>query len=302
MARPALQTELHESSETAPEKRLLASVETRVADWAEMVPFYSDDHDGPNKTAESHATEAVMNAVVLTSFDRRAGHLRAITQTALNNAWALQLQTGEDAGGWIWQDFHLSPWESSESAYQGAALLMLEAGTAPDAFGLTPGDRAHFDQLRRYLQRNYSAQPLLNRLYLLWMSPRLPGLLTAAQREDLTTTVKALQQTDGGWKLSSLDGRDRLDKTSQPAESDGYATAIVVLALEENESNGDASLRRGLEWLKGHQEEDGRWQAFSLNKARDPESNVGRFMSDAATGYAVLALEATGGVDHRTQQ
>ena len=53
----------------------------------------------------------------------------------------------------------------------------------------------------------------------------------------------------------------------------------------------DETLKRGLQWLQHHQEKDGSWRASSLNAKRDPDSEIGRFMNDAATGYAVLALE-----------
>jgi hypothetical protein len=292
MARPALQAALHEASAAAPESALIASVEKRVGQWSEVVPFYSDANDGPGKTAESHATEAVMNAVILLSYDASHGHPRAITRTALDEAWALQLQAGDDAGGWIWQNFHLSPWESNESSYQGAAMLMLELGTAPARAGRTAEDAHHEALLQGYLRKHYAGQPLLNRLYVYWASATSPGLLNAAQRVELLSQVKSLQQPDGGWKLASLDSIDRVDKTAQPTESDGYATALVALALEVNvPDRKDASLRSALAWLNTHQGKDGRWQAASLNKQRDPESNIGKFMSDTATAYAVLALE-----------
>ena len=60
---------------------------------------------------------------------------------------------------------------------------------------------------------------------------------------------------------------------------------------ESGSSRQDPMVKRGLEWLEEHQEKDGDWYASSLNEERDPKSDVGRFMSDAATGYAVLALE-----------
>jgi hypothetical protein len=290
MARPALRRELSETGMATPEKIMMDSVEKRVSHWSEMVPFYSDAADGPGKTAESHATEAVLNAVILASYDGQQGHLRPVTRTAFDAAWALQEQTGEKAGAWKWQDFHLGPWESGESGYQGAALLMLEVGNAPDRYASDAAVRAHVERLREYLRRDYAVQPLMNQLYVLWASAKMPGLLTKTERKALLETVRKIQQPDGGWRLASMDRKQRLDSSPEPTESDGYATALAVLALESTNQR-DGTLTRGLEWLEQHQQKDGNWPASSLNKQRDPESDVGRFMSDAATGYAVLALE-----------
>jgi squalene-hopene/tetraprenyl-beta-curcumene cyclase len=53
----------------------------------------------------------------------------------------------------------------------------------------------------------------------------------------------------------------------------------------------DARVSRGLDWLRRNQDRTtGRWMAVSPNKKRDPESDPGKFMSDAATAYAVLSL------------
>jgi squalene-hopene/tetraprenyl-beta-curcumene cyclase len=296
LARPALQQQLHEPNVPATETTLFKSVETRVNRWPEMVPFYADATSGAGKTAQSHATEAVMNAILLTSNDLHQPHLSPVARTALNNAWALQLPTG----GWQWQDFHLGPWESSESAYQGAALLLLQVESAPDHYADEPAVRDHVAHLRQYLQQQYSAQPVMNQLYVLWASSKTPNLLTPDQHAALLHQLQTLQQSDGGWRLSALDKTQRLDDSPEPTASDGMATALAVLAMEESgTTSSDPSLTRGLAWLEHHQQPAGNWPASSLNKDRDPASNVGLFMSDAATGYAVLALQnASSGSTH----
>ena len=53
----------------------------------------------------------------------------------------------------------------------------------------------------------------------------------------------------------------------------------------------DARVSRGLSWLAAHQDATtGMWWTASLNKQRDPATDPGKFMSDAATAYAALAL------------
>jgi hypothetical protein len=53
----------------------------------------------------------------------------------------------------------------------------------------------------------------------------------------------------------------------------------------------DPMVKQGLAWLAAHQRSDGAWAALSINKKRDPASDPALFMQDAATAYAVLALE-----------
>jgi squalene-hopene/tetraprenyl-beta-curcumene cyclase len=303
MARPALRQVAAETAMSTPEKILMSSVEKRVRSWTQMAPFYSD-RDGPDKAAQSRATEAVMNAVILASYDERQGYLRPITRTAFDEAWALQEQAGENAGGWKWQDFSLAPWESAESGYQGAALLAVKAENAPDGYAAGPDAAPYLERLGEYLKREYSSQPVMNQLYVLWASAGSPGMMTAAQRNSLLAVLKGLQQPDGGWALSSLNQgnrpqdsrwrwiRKQLKIALKPRQSDGCATGLVVLVLEElGTSQQDPVLMQGLQWLERHQESDGSWRAESLNEKRDPQTDVGRFMTDAATGYAVMALE-----------
>jgi squalene-hopene/tetraprenyl-beta-curcumene cyclase len=300
IVRPILRQDLGETEPTGPEKFLMQSVEKRVGHWSEMAPFYSDAVQGAGKTAQSHATEAVLNAVILASRDSRLGKLRPITRKALEEAWALQEVTGENAGGWKWQDFSLAPWESAESGYQGAAMLALAVGSAPEGYASEPGVREHMERLVSYLRREYSEQPLMSQLYVLWASSKVPGLLNATESNALILKTKSVEERDGGWRLIVLNKQPGLRNSlrgawkqlNSKAESDGVATGLVVLAMEGSGSTlHDPALRRGMEWLEKHQNADGKWHASSLNGNVDFDSGVGRFMSDAATGYAVLALE-----------
>jgi squalene-hopene/tetraprenyl-beta-curcumene cyclase len=299
LVRPALRRELGENGMAPAEQVMLSSVKKRVTDWSEVAPFYTDATDGPGKTEQSHATEAVLNAVILSSYDAAWGHLSPLTRVAFGEAWALQEKTGADAGGFKWQDFHLAPWESPESGYQGAALMAVALGDTPDNYASESGVRENLERLKQYLRRQYDAQPLMSKLYVLWASARITGLLTEAERMKLMSEITDLQLSDGGWALSSLDEQSRkhayLDqwrRLTGTGESDGCATGLVVQAMEvAGAEQHEKNLEQGLEWLQKHQSSDGSWWATSLNGPRRDDSDVGRFMSDAATGYAVLALE-----------
>jgi squalene-hopene/tetraprenyl-beta-curcumene cyclase len=65
----------------------------------------------------------------------------------------------------------------------------------------------------------------------------------------------------------------------------------MVLALRQaGVESAQAQIAKGLAWLERNQETAGAWRATSMNKQRDPASDAGKFMSDAATAYSVFAL------------
>jgi hypothetical protein len=302
LARPVLRQHYGNEAMTPEEGVMLASVRKRVSEWPEMNSFYSDARNGRGKTAQSRATEAVLNAVILASYDADQGHLSSLAATAFDEAWALQLQAGENAGGWQWETFRLAPWESDESAYQGAAMFAIALGDAPRRYADNPATAAHVLQLQQYLRRLYPTQPLMSQIYILWASAHMPSLLTKNQRSQLLETIHRLQQPDGGWSLFAFDGQNSSWKLKVGAQEDGCATGLVVLALEKSGApSDDPTLQHGLDWLRHHQETNGSWYAPSLNARRNFRTDVGQFMSDAATGYAVLALESAPPDATRTQ-
>jgi hypothetical protein len=121
--------------------------------WPEVLPFYSDEKNGAPKTAEARGTEAVLNALILTSNDARNGTLSDDARLALDNMWALELKSGERKGAWVWLNFHNEPWEADDSQFWGATLGALAAGYAPTAYRSGSGVRENLKLLREYLQK-----------------------------------------------------------------------------------------------------------------------------------------------------
>jgi squalene-hopene/tetraprenyl-beta-curcumene cyclase len=291
LARPALRSELGEPGLSASETAMLADVEKRVRSWDTMLPFYSDEVYGKGKEIESRNAESVLNAVILASYDTRQGHLSELTRMAFDHAWALQSRSGPDAGSWVWQDFAYTPWESKESQYHWAALMVVAVGRAPGNYRKDAKIANNLSLLRSFLLSHFADQPLVNKVATLWASAWIPNLLGNSQKMALGAELKKLQHRDGGWSLTDLGTWKRRDDTPLETRSDGYATGLIVLALEQNEI-GLFQADQGVSWLIANQDKTtGAWPAWSLNKNRDPKSDAGLFMTDAATGYAVLALE-----------
>jgi squalene-hopene/tetraprenyl-beta-curcumene cyclase len=292
LARPALHALLAERESSPQERAMVAHVEKRVRMWREVEPFYPDQTRGLPKSSESRGTEAVLNALVLAARDASTGTLSDAARQAFANMWALQFTAGDLKGAWAWLNFHYEPWESSESGYYGAALAALAVGMAPGGYASSPEIQDRMKLLREYLQRTVDNERLFNRLTALWAGTTVPNLLTAEQRHAILEAAAKTQQADGGWATAGLGTWKRVDGTPLEMASDGYATGLVTLVLQRaGAGHSKEQLGRAVTWLTQHQDAStGHWPASSLNKKRDPASDIGKFMSDAATAYAVLAL------------
>lgn len=212
------------------------------------------------------------------------GKLDAITRQALDRVWTLQ----KPDGSFTWLKCNWPPFEHDD--YFGAVFAAVGVGSAPDNYARTEAAVKGIEKLRGYLAKT-PAPDLHHKTFLLWASTRLDGLMTVSERDATIQSLRALQHADGGWCLPSLGTWKRRDgsENSKDAPSDGYATGLVVYVLRQaGVPSQDAALKSAADWLKTHQRASGRWFTRSLN------NDKAHYITNAGTGFAVMALQACG--------
>jgi squalene-hopene/tetraprenyl-beta-curcumene cyclase len=310
LARPALRRAMHVNAPSPQEARLVDETSRRVRTYSTHQLLYDFEEE---KTGESRGTEAVLYALILASAGAgKTGERSDATRRAMTRLWQLQRADG----AWDWLDVGLEPFESVDSAYNGAAFAALAVGLTPTLSSGTSA-RAGIMKLRTYLRKNYPRQNLYNRIWGLLASTSLNDVLTRADRDELVAELQRRQRDDGGWALERL-GEWRWDRSTAPfqspgtrdlalaATSDGYATGLIVYTLRRAGLSVEHPIvRTGLQWLRANQlpvrvgdREWPAWRAHSLNYDREHGGSRGEpwrrlFMSDAATAFASLALAAS---------
>ena len=257
-------------------------LERRVAGWDR-----GKKGAGLPQEDDEAVTEIVATAATLAFDDARGGKLNPLTRQALDRMWTVQRRDGS----FNWNKHRLPPQELDE--YYGVVYAALGAGYAPDGYAGSELAKPGVARLKTYLKEN-RAPNLHHRIWLLWASVKLEGLMTPDERDQTAKSLLQLQRKDGGWSLPSLGDWKRLDGTLNDADapSDGYATGLATYVLRQTGMSADKEpLRRSTDWLKANQRESGRWYTRSLNADR------AHYTTNAGTAFALMALKACGVTD-----
>jgi squalene-hopene/tetraprenyl-beta-curcumene cyclase len=273
LARPVLRRALGESQPTLYEKGLLEGLIARA---------------GKKEPANLLGVEAIFSALFLALQNSKADE----TKQALDRLWPFQVREGKTKGALRWFSAELDPWETPDATFYGSALAALAAGAAPAEYRDQPAVRESLHKLTEYLQREEQAQPLHNRVALMWAASGLPTVMPKPMRKSLIKEIAGKQQPDGGWTIESLGPWKEHAEAPPSTGSNSYATAFVAFALQKGGvARSNPTLVKALTWLRAHQDrESGSWPAESMNKQYPPGSMQARFMQDAASEFATLAL------------
>jgi squalene-hopene/tetraprenyl-beta-curcumene cyclase len=289
LVRPVLRRALHEAEPTKYETGLLQAMRSRVPvrDPLKLLPDITEP-----SASQSLGVEAILASLTLALDDAPRGSLSAETLQAFDRLWSLQISSGDARGSWQWNSFNLDPYETPETPLFGASLAALAVAATPGTYQARPDVRTHVAQLKTYLSSHQEAQPLHNQLLSLWAATKLRGVLSVAQRKAIVNAAWRSQLPEGGWTLAALGPwKLRLDAPTAEGASN-YATAFTAyMLLQSGVARTDRRLTRALQWLERQQNAtQGYWDASSMNKHFEPGSMQIRFMRDAATSYAALAL------------
>jgi squalene-hopene/tetraprenyl-beta-curcumene cyclase len=244
-----------------------------------------------------YGAQVVLSSLVLAMDDAPHGKLSPEGEKAFDRMWSIQIKDGADKGRWQWSDFDLDPWETKEAAFYGAALGALATGLAPADYQARPEIHENIAALTAYLRSGQKAQSLHNRMFLLWASSKLRGLLSDSDKQAILDELWRKQEADGGWTVASFGEWKKREAAAPAIGSNDYLTALAAFSTEQaGVRPSQAGLAKALAWLKAHQDpQGGYWTADSMNHKHSTHGAMAeKFMSDAATGYASAALAAAG--------
>jgi squalene-hopene/tetraprenyl-beta-curcumene cyclase len=280
LARPALRGVLGEAEPATYETRLVDSLRARVgiglkdALKAQKEPVAS----------QGIGVEAIFAALFL-------GHEKPAAQEAWDRLWSMQIHEGAAKGSWPWFDFNSDPYETADSGFFGASLAALAISATPPEYQARPDIKEHVAELTAYLRTAAPAQPLHNRLLLLWAAAGLPATVRDG-RQSIIDEALNKQRPDGSWTIAALGPWKEHPAAPLADGASAYATAVATFALQQaGVPRSDPKLKKALDWIRSKQDPElGCWAADSMNKRREPGSMPEGFMRDAATAFAVLAL------------
>jgi squalene-hopene/tetraprenyl-beta-curcumene cyclase len=293
VARPALRQSLGEKSGPTLYENLLVEG-TRATVFRTDAKELFGGLKGP-LIDQVYAAVSVVSAVVIAMEDKPHGKLSPEGEKAFERMWSIQVKEGPGQGAWQWSDYNLDPWETKDSVAYGAALGALATGMAPGDYQARPEIRHNVAALTAYLRAEQANTALHNRLFLLWASSKLRDLLPNSDKQAILAELQRKQEADGGWTLAAMGPWPKHDAAPASVGSNSYVTALAAFSMEQAAvKTSDPVLSRALAWLRTHQDPGGFWAAGSMNHNHASGTLPEKFMSDAATGYAVAALLEAG--------
>jgi squalene-hopene/tetraprenyl-beta-curcumene cyclase len=256
LARPVLRKALNEPNPTEWETKLTERLRSRA---------------GLERKGILQGVQTIFGAMFIPPDD-------AASAAAFHQMWELQAKDG----GLQWYDANLDPWETPGAFSWGVSFAARAVGSRSSQ----PGE--HVQLMKTWLHNQGKSAPLHSRLAMLWAG----DILTSEERERLIMEVLQKQSPDGGWTIESLGPwAPHPDAPPQLTGSHPYATAFAVFALRQSGAKADGNIARAQQWLSAHQDpRTGAWFAPSMNKKYPEGSMESRFMQDAATAFATLAL------------